>query len=210
MRLRIQWRIRSIQIDKNFITHSLIVIGVPYHPTDDEVVNLKRLGNKVLVDLYRSNPLIVIRDALVGQKFKHFQSWECRIKSFFKNFIDKNYITQFMLTCRKRSHSSTRTTCWRLKTLKHSINRCVSKKLKTKESGTACTCTCFLRDVSGVMEDRRESVSVKFPTSSTPIILLQGRTQRGFEGGFTKSSWGLGMLWAPQRGPGRSPGRFWN
>ena len=27
------------------------------------------LGNKELVDLYRSNPLIVIRGALVGQKF---------------------------------------------------------------------------------------------------------------------------------------------
>ena len=33
---------------------------VPYRPTDDEVVHSKRLGNKVLVDLYRSNPLIVI------------------------------------------------------------------------------------------------------------------------------------------------------
>ena len=32
---------------------------VPYRPTDDEVVHSKRLGNKVLVDLYRSNPLIV-------------------------------------------------------------------------------------------------------------------------------------------------------
>ena len=29
------------------------------------------LGNKELVDLYRSNPLIVIRGSLVGQKFKH-------------------------------------------------------------------------------------------------------------------------------------------
>ena len=33
---------------------------VPYRSTDDEVVHLKRLGNKVLVDLYQSNPLIVI------------------------------------------------------------------------------------------------------------------------------------------------------
>ena len=33
---------------------------VPYRPTDDEVVYSKRLGNKVLVDLYRSNPLTVI------------------------------------------------------------------------------------------------------------------------------------------------------
>ena len=33
---------------------------VPYRPTDDEVVHSKRLGNKVLVDLHRSNPLIVI------------------------------------------------------------------------------------------------------------------------------------------------------
>ena len=41
-------------------------------PTDDEVVHSKRLGNKVLVDLNRSNPFIVIWDALVGQKkFKH-------------------------------------------------------------------------------------------------------------------------------------------
>ena len=47
-------------------------IRIPYRPTDDEVVHWKRLGNKVLVDLYRSNPLIVIWDALVGQKFKHF------------------------------------------------------------------------------------------------------------------------------------------
>ena len=117
---------------RKYLTHNigsasaLPIIGVPYRPTDDEVVHSKRLGNKVLVDLYQSNP-IMIWDALVGQKFKRFQSWECRIKSFFKNFIDKNNITQFMLTCRKRSHSSTRTTCWRLKTLKHSINRCVEK-----------------------------------------------------------------------------------
>ena len=33
---------------------------VPYRPTDDEVVYSKRLGNKVLVDLNRSNPLTVI------------------------------------------------------------------------------------------------------------------------------------------------------
>ena len=33
---------------------------VPYRSTDDKVVHLKRLGNKVLVDLYQSNPLIVI------------------------------------------------------------------------------------------------------------------------------------------------------
>ena len=32
----------------------------PYRPTDDEDVHSKCLGNKVLVDLYRSNPLIVI------------------------------------------------------------------------------------------------------------------------------------------------------
>ena len=55
---------------------------VPYRPTDDEVVHSKRLGNKVLVVLYRSNPLIVTWDALVGQKFKHFQSREGRIKSW--------------------------------------------------------------------------------------------------------------------------------
>ena len=41
-------RIRSIQIN------------APYSPTDDEVVRSKRLGNKELVDLYRSNPLSVI------------------------------------------------------------------------------------------------------------------------------------------------------
>ena len=33
---------------------------VPYRPTDDEVVHLKLLGDKDLVDLSRSNPLIVI------------------------------------------------------------------------------------------------------------------------------------------------------
>ena len=34
---------------------------VPYRPTDDEVVHSKHLGHKyVLVDLYQSNPLIVI------------------------------------------------------------------------------------------------------------------------------------------------------
>ena len=33
---------------------------VPCRPTDDEVVHSKRLGNKVIVDLYRYNPLIVI------------------------------------------------------------------------------------------------------------------------------------------------------
>ena len=70
-------RIRSIQIDKNRPTDDEVgrwLVGwwlVPHLPTDDEVVHLKRLGNKVLVDLYQSNPLIVIWDALVGQKFKH-------------------------------------------------------------------------------------------------------------------------------------------
>ena len=64
-------RIRSIRIDKNFITQTFRMYNfiistdgkdgkVPYRPTDDEVVHSKRLGNKVLVDLYRSNPLIVI------------------------------------------------------------------------------------------------------------------------------------------------------
>ena len=42
-------------------------------PTDDEVVHSKHLGYcKEVVDLYQSYPLIVIWDALVGQKFKHF------------------------------------------------------------------------------------------------------------------------------------------
>ena len=45
---------------------------VPYRPTDDEVVHLKLLGDKDLVDLYRPNPLVVIWDSLVGQKFKHY------------------------------------------------------------------------------------------------------------------------------------------
>ena len=65
-------RIRSIQIDKNFITQTFRIYNfiisrtvrnlpsVPYRPTDDEVVYSKRLGNKVLVDLNRSNPLTVI------------------------------------------------------------------------------------------------------------------------------------------------------
>ena len=43
-------------LKKDFILHS----QVPYRPTDDEVVYSKRLGNKVLVDLNRSNPLTVI------------------------------------------------------------------------------------------------------------------------------------------------------
>ena len=63
-------RIGSIQIDKNFITqtfriYNFIISGTVM--TDDEVVYSKRLGNKVLVDLNRSNPLTVIWDALVGQ-----------------------------------------------------------------------------------------------------------------------------------------------
>ena len=79
VRLRSQWDSnRSIQIDKNFITQTFRIYnfiisrtvrnGVPFRPTDDEVVYSKRLGNKVLVDLNRSNPLTVIWDALVGQK----------------------------------------------------------------------------------------------------------------------------------------------
>ena len=51
--------------------------------SDDEVVHSKRLGNKVLVDLYRSNPLIVIWDTLVGQKFKHFDLIWCNYLSRF-------------------------------------------------------------------------------------------------------------------------------
>ena len=34
-----------------------VLLRSPYRPTDDEVVYSKRLGNKVLVDLNRSNPL---------------------------------------------------------------------------------------------------------------------------------------------------------
>ena len=59
-----------MQIDKNFITQTFQMYnfiiskdgkdGVPYRLTDDEVVHSKRLGNKVLVDLNRSNPFIVI------------------------------------------------------------------------------------------------------------------------------------------------------
>ena len=45
--------------------------SLPSYSSDDEVVHSKRLGNKVLVDWYRSNPLIVTWDALVGQKVKH-------------------------------------------------------------------------------------------------------------------------------------------
>ena len=41
---------------KNFPSFQL----VPYRPTDDEVVYSKRLGNKVLVELNRSNLLTVI------------------------------------------------------------------------------------------------------------------------------------------------------
>ena len=44
-----------------------------------EVVHSKRLGNKVLVDLYRSNPLIVIWDTLVGQKI---QTFSCQYRLF--------------------------------------------------------------------------------------------------------------------------------
>ena len=49
----------------NFLTDECVSdhsgrITVPYRPTDDEVVYSKRLGNEVLVDLNRSNPLTVI------------------------------------------------------------------------------------------------------------------------------------------------------
>ena len=45
----------------HLLRQSLIkFLNVPYRPTDDEVVYSKRLGNKVLVDLNRSNPLTVI------------------------------------------------------------------------------------------------------------------------------------------------------
>ena len=80
-------RIRSIQIGKNFITQTFRMSNISSLPSYWWwSCTLKCLGNKVLVDLYRSNPLIVIWVALVGQKFKPFQSWECRIKSFLKNF----------------------------------------------------------------------------------------------------------------------------
>ena len=58
------------------------VFDIPYRPTDDEVVYSKRLGNKVLVDLNRSNPLTVIWDALVGQKIQTFSfSYSCHLDS---------------------------------------------------------------------------------------------------------------------------------
>ena len=43
-------RIRSTQIDKNFITQTFQMFRIPYRPTDDEIVHSKRLGNRVLVD----------------------------------------------------------------------------------------------------------------------------------------------------------------
>ena len=90
VRLRSQYhnkRIRSIQIGKNFITQTFRMSNFSSLPSYWWwSCTLKCLGNKNLVDLYWSNPLIVIWVALVGQKFKPFQSWECRIKSFLKNF----------------------------------------------------------------------------------------------------------------------------
>ena len=52
-------RIRSIQIDTNFITQTFRMYNF---------IISRTVRN---VDLYRSNSLIVIWDALVGQKFKH-------------------------------------------------------------------------------------------------------------------------------------------
>ena len=57
------WGERESSLASEFVHE----VFVPYRPTDDEVVYSKRLGNKVLVDLNRSNPLTVIWDALVGQ-----------------------------------------------------------------------------------------------------------------------------------------------
>ena len=50
------------------------------------------------------------------------------------------------------------------------------------------------------------------PLGFARLLDLQGRTQRGFEGGSPNPAGGLGGGGAvsPQRGPGRSPGRFWN
>ena len=72
-----------MQIDNNFMIQTFrmynliispMVRNVPYRPTDDEVVHSKRLGSNVVVDLHRSNPLIVFRGALSGQKFKRVGS----------------------------------------------------------------------------------------------------------------------------------------
>ena len=52
---------RTNSVDKTKKTKKISSFQlVPYRPTDDEDVHSKRLGNKVLVYLYRSNPLIAI------------------------------------------------------------------------------------------------------------------------------------------------------
>ena len=72
-------RIRLIQIDKNFITETfqmynfIISRKVRNKSSSYESSSYFIISRTVLVDLYQSNPLIVIWDALVGQKFKHFQ-----------------------------------------------------------------------------------------------------------------------------------------
>ena len=51
---------------------------------------------KELVDLYRSNPLIVIWDALVGQTFKHFKFHQNKYRVFFPNSTTKHQFEFYM------------------------------------------------------------------------------------------------------------------
>ena len=57
-----------------------------------------------------------------------------------------------------------------------------------------------------------QHTGTKGPSSFCPRVLscIQGRTRRGFEGVRQIQVGVWGALWAPQRGPGQSPGRFWN
>ena len=72
-------RINLIQIDKNFITQTfqmynfIIRRKVRNESSSYESSSFFIISRTVFVDLYWSNPLIVIWDELVGQKFKHFQ-----------------------------------------------------------------------------------------------------------------------------------------
>ena len=94
-------RIRSIQIDKNFITQTFRIYNFIFSRT----VSSKFLTVLLKMKLYIRNVLIIKFwsiwiDLILSlcsethssvqkkKKFKHFQSWECRIKSFFKNLMN--------------------------------------------------------------------------------------------------------------------------
>ena len=122
-------------------------VRVPYRPTDDEVVYSKRLGNKVLVDLNRSNPLTVIWDALVGQKFKckdqilkEWAFWVHKFRTYASNgersVHDGNHEQNKM----KKEHVSTFVASYRL-THTHTHTH-VHAHRHTHMHGCAYSCPC--------------------------------------------------------------------